>query len=199
MDKLGVYLQILLVALHYTTSSASTAAMNYVTASCNTTRYPSLCVRCLSSYADSIQGNDLKLAKAAISVSLNNANSTTAYISKLAASSGLKPNIYQAVKDCVNNMNNCVSSLNQSVQELERMGQFRGQSFEWHMSNMKTWVSSALTNQNTCSRGFSDGSVDGPVKDAVVRRMSYVTQLTSNALALVNRFALRHKAGTHMP
>ncbi|KAL4565613.1 hypothetical protein LXL04_029715 [Taraxacum kok-saghyz] len=192
------FMRVLLI----TTIHASTdpAAMNYVTTSCKITRYSSLCIRCLSKYADSIQGNDLKLAKSAISVSLYNANSTTAYILKLAASSGLKPTMSQAVKDCVNNMNNCVSSLSQSIQELEKMAQFKGESFEWHMSNIKTWVSSALTNQNTCGRGFSDGSVvDGPVKDAVVRRMKYVAQLTSNALALVNRFALRHKAGTHMP
>nr|XP_043627423.1 pectinesterase inhibitor 9-like isoform X2 [Erigeron canadensis]XP_043627424.1 pectinesterase inhibitor 9-like isoform X2 [Erigeron canadensis] len=175
--------------------------MNYVSASCRTTRYPSLCVRCLSKYASSIQQNDQRLAKTAISVSLANAKSTSAYISKLANSTGLNPVVYQAVKDCVNSMNNCVSSLNQSVQEFGQMGQFRSQStFEWHMSNVQTWVSSALTNQNTCSRGFSDASMDGPVKAAVIRRMNYVSELTSNALALVNRFALRHKAGrTHIP
>ncbi|KAF5816208.1 putative pectinesterase [Helianthus annuus] len=201
MVKLEFYLLVLLISYHYTTSNAATnaTAMNYVNASCRNTRYPALCVRCLQRYANSIQGNDQKLAKAAISVSLNNAKSTAAYISKLSESSGIKPSVYQAVNDCLNNMNNCVPSLNQSVQELGKMAQFRGQNFEWHMSNVETWVSSALTNQNTCARGFSDGSMDGPVKDAVIRRMNYLSQLTSNALALINRFALKHKAGTHMP
>ncbi|KAI7746534.1 hypothetical protein M8C21_004676 [Ambrosia artemisiifolia] len=200
MVKLEIYLLVLLISHHYTTSNAAndTAATNYVSASCRTTRYAALCVRCLQRYASSIQGNDQMLAKVAISISLNNARSTTAYVSKLAESSGLKPSVYQAVKDCVNNMNSCVPSLNQSVQELGKMAQFRGQNFEWHMSNVETWVSSALTNQNTCTRGFSDGSMDGHVKDAVIRRMDYLSQLTSNALALVNRFALKHKAGTHM-
>lgn len=194
---------LLLITLHCNASNATndTAAVSYVTASCKTTRYPSLCVRCLSKYAGSIQQNDQQLARAAISVSLNNAKSTASYVSKLANYSGLNPTVHQAVIDCVNNMNNCVPSLNQSVQELRQIAHFRSQSsFEWHMSNVKTWVSSALTNQNTCARGFSaDGSMDGPVKDAVTRRMDYVAQLTSNALALVNRFALRHKAGTHTP
>ncbi|KAI3505194.1 hypothetical protein L1887_27158 [Cichorium endivia] len=201
MYKIAASLQLFLIALQYTTSDAAAdpTAVNYVTTSCRTTRYPSLCVRCLSRYATSIQGNDQKLAKAAISVSLNNANSTAGYISKLATSAALKPSVYQAVKDCVNNMNNCVTSLYQSAQELQKMAQSRGQNFEWHMSNAETWVSSALTNQNTCARGFSDGSIDGPVKDAVIRRMNYVAQLTSNALALVNRFALRHKARIHVP
>ncbi|PWA51135.1 pectin methylesterase inhibitor [Artemisia annua] len=203
MDKLVVSLLVLLTTLHCTTSNAATdpAASNYVNASCQTTRYPSLCISCLSRYASSIQQNDQRLAKAAISVSLNNAKSTTLYISKLANSSGLKPAVHQAVKDCVNSMNNCVPSLNQSVHELGQMTQYRSQSsFDWHMSNVQTWVSSALTNQNTCARGFSsDGSMDGPVKNAVIRRMNYLSQLTSNALALVNRFAVRHRAGTHVP
>ncbi|XP_024958718.1 pectinesterase inhibitor 9-like [Cynara cardunculus var. scolymus] len=200
MNTLQFYLLVLLIILQYTTGNAADpAAMNYVTASCKTTRYPSLCVRCLSTYARSIQGNDQLLAKAAISVSLNNAKSAAAYVTKLSRSSGLKPREFQAMKDCVNGMNSCVPSLNQSVLELAKMARLTGQNFEWHMSNVETWVSSALTNQNTCARGFSDGSMNGPVKDAVIRRMSYVAQLTSNALALVNRFALRHKAGTHLP
>ncbi|KAI3756508.1 hypothetical protein L1987_56329 [Smallanthus sonchifolius] len=201
MGKLEFYLLVLLISHYYTASNAATnsTAMSYVSSSCRKTRYPALCVRCLSRYAGSIQGNDQQLAKAAITVSLSNAKSTAAYVSKLADSSRLKPSVYQAVKDCINNMNNCVPSLNQSVQELGKMAQFRGQNFEWHMSNVETWVSSALTNQNTCASGFSDGSIDGPVKDAVIKRMNYLAQLISNALALINRFALRHKAGTHMP
>ncbi|KAK9059242.1 hypothetical protein SSX86_021861 [Deinandra increscens subsp. villosa] len=194
------YLLVLLLTTHQSIiTAANPATMNYINASCRNTRYPALCVRCLSRYASSIQGNDLELAKAAISVTLNNAKSTADYVSKLAGSSGLKPSAYQTLKDCNNNMNNCVQSLSQSVQELAKMGQFRGQNFEWHMSNVETWVSSALTNQNTCSRGFSDGSMDGPVKEGVTRRMNYLAPLTSNALALINRFALRHKPRTHTP
>ncbi|KAK1430556.1 hypothetical protein QVD17_13377 [Tagetes erecta] len=199
MVKLHFYLLVLLITHQHTTTNAVTdpTAMTYVTSSCRTTRYPALCVRCLSRYAGSIQGNDQQLAKAAISVSLTNAKSTAAYVSKLAGSTRLKPSVSQALNDCINNMNNCVPSLNQSVQELGTMARFTGQNFEWHKSNVETWVSSALTNQNTCARGFADRSMDGAVKDAVVKRMNYLAQLTSNALALVNRFALRHKAGRY--
>ncbi|KAI3741743.1 hypothetical protein L1987_59417 [Smallanthus sonchifolius] len=114
------------------------------------------------------------LQKQPLQVSLSNAKST-------AESPRLKPSVYQAVKDCINNMNNCVPSLNQSVQELGNMSQFRGKNFEWHTEEPV--------------KGFSDGSMDGLVKGAMIRRMNYLAQLTSNALALVNRFALRHKAG----
>lgn len=203
--SVGLYLLVLVVTLRYTTTvngrAASPTAMDLIRASCKTTLHASLCVRCLSSYAGSIKGSnaDHLLAKAAISVSLNNTKSASVFISKLGRVSGIKPREYQAVKDCISTMTNSVASLSQSVQELDQMARTRGHDFEWHMSNAETWVGSALTNQNICSRGFTDRSLNGPVKDAVIKRMVYVSQVTSNALALVNRFAVRHRKGIHKP
>ncbi|KAI3813026.1 hypothetical protein L1987_17739 [Smallanthus sonchifolius] len=188
---------VIIIGCTTTTSGAPTpTSMDFIKASCKTTLHPPLCVRCLSAYAGSIQGSDHRLAKAAVTVSLNEAKSAASFISKLARVSGIKPREYQAVKDCISTMANSVASLSQSVQELEQMARTTGQAFEWHMSNLETWVGSALTNQNICSRGFV---VNGRVKDAVTKRMVYVSQVTSNALALVNRFAVRHRKGIHKP
>ncbi|KAI7749643.1 hypothetical protein M8C21_010519 [Ambrosia artemisiifolia] len=198
MEKLGFYLLLIATLLGYTTAARATspAPTDFIKASCKTTLHPPLCVRCLSTYAHTIQGSDHRLAKAAVTVSLNEAKSAAAFIYKLARLSGIKPREHQAVRDCVSTMTNSVSSLSQSVQELERMARIKGQDFEWHMSNVETWVGSALTNQNICSRGFT---MNGHVKDVVTKRMVYVSQVTSNALALVNRFAVRHRKGIHKP
>ncbi|GJR69212.1 pectinesterase inhibitor 9-like protein [Tanacetum coccineum] len=74
---------------------------------------------------------------------------------------------YQALNDCDSSMASCVTSLTESVQEIRKMAQFTGQDFIWHMSNVQTWVSSALTNQDTCTDGFSDSSMNGQLKDDV--------------------------------
>ena len=79
------------------------------------------------------------------------------------------------------------------------MGKFSGKNFDWHMNSVQTWVSSALTNQNTCTGGFYDSSMNGKVKDALNKKMTSVSQITSNALALVNGFALKHKEVTNKP
>ena len=42
--------------------------------------------------------------------------------------------------------------------------------------------------------GFSGHLMDGNVKAAIKRRFTIVAQVTSNALALVNHFASRHRA-----
>lgn len=199
MDKLLFYLLILLINFQYTTCAITNPTpLDFVKTSCKTTRFPALCLNSLSNYAGSIQQNDQQLAKAAITVSLNTAKSAAAYVSKLAGTANIKPRESQALKDCVNSMSSCVASLTQSVQELRKMAQYKGQNFVWHMNNAQTWVSSALTNQNTCVGGFSDSSMNGQLKDAINKKMSSVSQSTSNALALLNRFSAKHKV-THKP
>ncbi|XP_024993897.1 21 kDa protein-like [Cynara cardunculus var. scolymus] len=197
----SLHLLVLVVTLRCTSVIGATnpTTSEFIRTSCRTTRHPALCVRCLSIYASSIRGSDHQLAKAAVSVSLKDTKAAATFVSKLARTSGIKPREYQAVRDCISTMTNSVLSLTQSVQELAQMGRFKGQAFEWHMSNVETWVASALTNQNMCARGLADGSINGHVKDAITKRMVYVSQVTSNALALLNRFAVRHRKGIHKP
>ncbi|PSS04079.1 Pectinesterase inhibitor domain protein [Actinidia chinensis var. chinensis] len=114
--------------------------------------------------------------------------------------SGMKPREYQALRDCVDNMGDTVDQLTRSIRELGRTGKSAGQNFMWHMSNVQTWVSAALTDENTCVDGFAGHAMDGNVKTAIRRRVVSVAQVTSNALALVNRFAARHhQAATVLP
>lgn len=60
------------------------------------------------------------------------------------------------------------------------------ESFRFQMSNVQTWLSAALTDEETCTDGFKDVK-DEPRKDEVCARVDDVKKLTSNALALVNR------------
>ncbi|KAI8030579.1 hypothetical protein LOK49_LG01G01327 [Camellia lanceoleosa] len=63
-------------------------------------------------------------------------------------------------------------------------GKGKGKDFLWHMSNVETWVSAALTDENTCLDGFSGRALDGNVKASIKARVTNVAQVTSNALAL---------------
>ncbi|CAK9173167.1 unnamed protein product, partial [Ilex paraguariensis] len=154
-----------------------------------------LCVFSVCQVMQTLQQSQRQLAQAALSVSLARAQSTSAFVSRIAKTTGLNPRVYQAVQDCIDNMAYSVDQLNQSVQELGYMGRGNGQDFMWHASNVQTWVSAALTDENTCVNGFADKAMDGNVKAAIKSRVISVAQVTSNALALVNRFATRHRAG----
>ncbi|KAK0587096.1 hypothetical protein LWI29_017263 [Acer saccharum] len=165
---------------------------DFIKKSCKATRYPALCVECLSGYSRAIRQSDHQLAITALSVSLHRAKSAAAFVGKLTKVKGIKRREYQAVKDCIETMGDSIDMLGQSVRELGQVGRRSvGQEFIWHMSNVQTWVSAALTDETTCLDGFSGRYMNGNVKNAIRRRVTHISQVTSNALALVNRFATK--------
>ncbi|XP_048131982.1 21 kDa protein-like [Rhodamnia argentea] len=179
-------------------SSQATAAprTDFIKSSCRSTHYPSLCVQCLSGYAPSIQQDPRQLARAALQVSLARAQSAATYVAQLSRLQGITPRESQAVQDCVQNVGDSVSRLSRSIDELGQMGGGQGaagEAFDWHMSNVQTWVSGALTDENTCFDGFARPGMDGKAKSAVRGRLVEVAQVVSNALALVDRFGSRHR------
>ncbi|KAE8705247.1 21 kDa protein [Hibiscus syriacus] len=169
--------------------AASSHASNFIKSSCSTTKYPALCIQSLAAFAPSIQQSPRQLAQTALSVSLDRARATQAFVSKMRKFKGLKKREYEAIKDCIEEMSEGVDRLSKSVQELKHMGQAKGQDFLWHISNVETWVSAALTDENTCFDGFAGKGLDGKVKASIRRRVINVAQVTSNALSLVNQFA----------
>ncbi|CAI9093792.1 OLC1v1029370C1 [Oldenlandia corymbosa var. corymbosa] len=167
----------------------------FIKEACRATRYYLLCIQCLTPFSKIVKQSERQIARVALAVSLGKARSAAVFVTKLASAKRLQPREYQALKDCMNNMADSVDQLNQSMQEMGRVNnRLAGQDFIWRMSNVQTWVSAALTDQNTCSDGFSGRYLYGAKFKVIVRRrVLYVAQVTSNALALVNRFASRYR------
>ncbi|XP_020257166.1 uncharacterized protein LOC109833772 [Asparagus officinalis] len=73
-----------------------------------------------------------------------------------------------------------------SEAEIRRLGTEEGmEKAAWRVSNARTWMSAALTNEETCTDGF-DGEERGTVEEDVCGRVGTVKELSSIALALVN-------------
>ncbi|KAG9132455.1 hypothetical protein Leryth_008384 [Lithospermum erythrorhizon] len=173
-----------------TTSAATEATTSFIKSKCSSTTYPSLCFQSLSSHASTIQTSQHQLVQTALSVSLERAQSTQSYMNKLGKFKGLKAIEYAAIKDCIEEMSDDVDRLSKSVKELKSMGKdTKGADFIWHMSNIETWVSAALTDGTTCMDGFSGKSMNGRIRSSIKTRITHVAQVTSNALSLVNQYA----------
>ncbi|XXG75935.1 hypothetical protein AAC387_Pa08g0399 [Persea americana] len=155
----------------------------FIRTSCQVTKYPRLCFNSLAAYASTIQTSPMELAHVALSVSLLNLQSTSATLSRILASQGLKPREVGAIKDCIENICDSVDELNKSLKEMDYL---KGPDFEFHMSNLQTWVSAAMTGEDTCMDGVSGYNMNGNVKNAVRSCVVKDTKLTSNALALIN-------------
>nr|QIR83199.1 pectin methylesterase inhibitor 5 [Cunninghamia lanceolata] len=190
MDSSTVLSRLLIMA----TILSSTAAINpqcgdFVTSSCKMTPYPDVCVASLCSYSASLKckKRQPELVKAAVNVSLGNAQNMTAWAVTLSKkSNGLNKKERAALDDCVENFGDTSDQIHQSLGELKHL---RPGTFKFQMSNVQTWMSAALTNEDSCLDGFQGVGGDGRVKRLVQGQVQYDSKLISNALALVNWLA----------
>ncbi|KAJ9164070.1 hypothetical protein P3X46_023685 [Hevea brasiliensis] len=157
---------------------------DFIKTSCEVTRYPDLCYQSLSAYDSTIQDDPTQLANAALNVTLQSAESTSNMVLNMSKAHNLRPKGAGPIRDCVENMKDSVDELQQS---LVAMKDLEGPDFEIKMSNIQTWVSAALTDEDTCMDGFEGNAMNGKVKDTIRSYIERVAQLTSNALALINK------------
>ncbi|MCD9646118.1 hypothetical protein HAX54_035670 [Datura stramonium] len=160
---------------------------DFIKTSCEKTLYPKLCIETLSPYSNSIQTSPMELANSALTVSLKGAKSTTSKISKMSKEESLGPAETHALTDCVENMEDSVDELQKSLLEMKNLN---GPDFEEKMGNVMTWVSAALTDEDTCMDGFQENpAMNQKVKATIRSYILNVAQLTSNALALTKNLS----------
>ncbi|XP_073287734.1 21 kDa protein [Primulina huaijiensis] len=174
-------------------ANSTVNATDYIRTSCHTTQYPDLCYSSLVSYADSVQENPARLARVAIGVSLSRANRLAVYVRNLTSRGdyGPDPRSGAALHDCFSVFGDAVDQMRGSLDQMRRL-KGEGEELAFEMSNVQTWMSAALTNEETCTDGFEDVA-DGPMKTDVCDRVVKVKKVTSNALALVNSFVANSK------
>ncbi|KAK6931613.1 Pectinesterase inhibitor domain [Dillenia turbinata] len=177
-----------IVAVNSSYSSHANSS-DFIRTSCSATLYPDLCYSSLSGYSSAVQKNPGQLARVAVGLSLSRARRMEAYLSNVSrqADYGAEPRVASAVHDCFSTMSDAVDQIRGSLKQLRHLVP-GAESFRLQMSNVQTWMSAALTNEDTCTDGFEDVP-DGPTKTEVCNRVSRVTKFTSNALALVNNYA----------
>ncbi|KAL6321875.1 hypothetical protein AAG906_035579 [Vitis piasezkii] len=185
--------------------AADKASTEFIRTSCGTTTYPRLCYTSLSAHASVIQTSPKLLADTALAVTLSTARSTSSLMSKMVQSHGLKPREVAAMHDCVEELSDSVDQLRRAMGE---MTQIKGSNFGLMMDDIQTWVSAALTDEDTCTDGFAgnamngnlkttdtctDGfagnAMNGNLKTTVRARVVNMAHMTSNALGLINSYA----------
>ncbi|KAL6220886.1 hypothetical protein ACLB2K_008639 [Fragaria x ananassa] len=178
-------LSILLLLLSHSSAARkpTSTTSHLVRTSCQHASYPNLCLHTLST---SPAQTPRDLAQAAVAVSLSRARKVSAFLSQLShtsSSSSSTPKRQRvALGDCVEQVSDSVDELKRTLEELHHLHE---ETFRWQMSNAQTWVSAALTNDDTCLDGFQE--VDGEVKADVKRKITNAARVTSNALYMINR------------
>ncbi|KAI3787093.1 hypothetical protein L1987_41299 [Smallanthus sonchifolius] len=160
-------------------SATVTPSSDLVRSSCPHATFPKVCVHTLSLYKGPAT-TPRELAQAAIKVSISRASKASEYLSRLQKEADRREK--GALKDCASQIADSVDDLRNTLSELKEL---RRGTFRWQMSNAKTWVSAALTNEGTCLDGFKE--IEGSVPSDIKRKLTNVAKVTSNALYLINR------------
>ncbi|PKA54186.1 21 kDa protein [Apostasia shenzhenica] len=162
----------------------------YILLSCNVTRFPDLCAKSLVVYAPAVRRSPRRLAQAALAVTEDRALAASSFVRGMSVG-GRKTTRGSldggAVRDCVETLADGVDRLRRSLKEMGRLGRYGSSNFSWHLSNVQTWVSAALTDDNTCLDSLSQDRSAAVVRLQIRRQIVHVARLTSNALALINR------------
>ncbi|KAG6468754.1 21 kDa protein-like [Zingiber officinale] len=182
-----------------TTSPSLNGHTQFIRSRCNLTHYPDLCFSSLSSYAAAVSGSLPELARVAANVTLARIHVFRTHVSALrrGGSGEVLGRAAAALRDCAEQMGDAADQVYRTSNELRGVEALVGMEVTWRVSNAQTWMSAALTNEESCSDGFhevaaasSDGSGGGgsgiDVETDICRRVMRVKQYTSNALALVN-------------
>ncbi|XP_076914203.1 pectinesterase inhibitor 10-like, partial [Bidens hawaiensis] len=157
--------------------------VEFIRTSCGSTTYPTLCFNSLSTRANAIQTSPKLLAQTALSITLDMTRTTSSSMVTLSQAHGMAPQQVAAMKDCIELMSDSAYNLKQSLEEMTRPG---SKDSGLVMNDIQTWVSSAMTDEDTCVEGFKD---DPKMKSVVRGKIVNVAHLTSNALALINNYA----------
>ncbi|KAJ4829966.1 hypothetical protein Tsubulata_025442 [Turnera subulata] len=170
----------------------SRAAAAYIQASCNKTSYPALCMHYLSMYANSSTiPSPLQLTQVALSVSLNRAQSTSSYISKVLRATKGKER--QILEDCLDLIGFSTDSLGDSIREVHALVSPRTPSDDvlWHISNVETWVCDAMDCVTDCTDGGPDEK-KRKFKGTMKRKLLNAEQSVTIVLDLFDQYAGRY-------
>ncbi|KAK8656182.1 hypothetical protein V6N13_108739 [Hibiscus sabdariffa] len=155
---------------------------SFIKSACNSTTYPKICYQTLSPSASAIKTDPYKLCNISMSVTLNATYKASSSIGSLSKTKGLSPSEKQIVGDCAETTNDAIDELQQS---LEALANLQGSDHKAGvMSDLKTWVSAALTDEYTCTDEIEEQKVRKAVKNTINKNVMYLAKLTSNCLAL---------------
>ncbi|XVF32778.1 hypothetical protein REPUB_Repub17cG0111900 [Reevesia pubescens] len=185
MANANVYLTLLLLlCLLKSGQSATKAENNYVQDACTVTRYRALCINTLAPFSSIAKTSPSKWARAGVSVTIGETKSVARYLMKVKNYREMRGRYKIPLSDCIECFQNAIDELHGSLGVLRKLS---ARNFYAQMEDLTTWLSAALTDQDTCLDGFENprGKQAKMLRNRVLRSSYF----TSNALALVNKLA----------
>ncbi|XVE64392.1 hypothetical protein DITRI_Ditri07aG0097400 [Diplodiscus trichospermus] len=150
-----------------------------ISKTCSKTRFPDLCVNSLLEFPGSLTASEQDLVHISFNMTLQHF-SKALYSTTSFSYLQMDPLVRSAYDDCLELLDDSIDALSSSLTSIipSEDGNNKGGSNQ----DVMTWLSAALTNQDTCTEGF-DG-VNGAVKDQVAAALKDLSELVSNCLSI---------------
>lgn len=170
---------------HKNNHNNSSTSHTILKSSCSNTRYPDLCFSAIASVPGAT--NNLASQKDVIEVSLNLTTTTVQHnfftVKKLIATKNLTKREKTALHDCLETIDETLDELHETLEDLKKYPTKK--SLSQHADDLKTLMSAAMTNQETCLDGFSHDGADKEVRKALLAGQVHVEKMCSNSLAMI--------------
>jgi len=157
---------------------------NYVQDACTVTRYRDICVRTLASFSSTAKRSPSKWARAGVSVTIGEVKNVTQDLIALKKQGVMKGMDMIALSDCIECFEEAVDELYKSLNVLRNLCK---STFRIQMGDLNTWISAALTDEDTCLDGFE--GIEGKQVELLRKWVLNASYVTSNALALASKLA----------
>ncbi|CAI8596331.1 unnamed protein product [Vicia faba] len=158
---------------HHTESQTPLNSPDSLRSICNVTHFPGSCFTALSPSSQNLT-NPNSILKLSILASVDELTKLT---------SSLKDNSdNQALDDCKELIDDAVSRLNESVSAIPDGAVTLT---DGKIKDIQTWVSAALTDQQTCVDGLEEVGISLETVEKVKKMMQKSNEYTSNSLAIV--------------
>lgn len=149
-----------------------------ISKTCRFARYPTLCVTSLLDFPDALNASERDLVHVTLNMTLRHV-SRALYDASAIANVNMDIHARSAYEDCMELLDDSMSQLSKSLVVLGGPAAKGFSSDE----DVLTWLSAALTNQDTCSDGL-DGVADSYVRQQMVGYLKDLSELISNSLAI---------------
>lgn len=155
-----------------------------ISRACSKTRFPSLCVNSLVEFPGALTATEEDLVHISFNMTLQRL-SKALYASSGISYLAMDPLSRSAYDGCLELLDDSIDALSRSLTSVApSMAGGSAKPISGASSqDVVTWLSAALTNQDTCGEGF-DGVAGGSVKSHMAESLRDLSELLSNCLAI---------------
>ncbi|KAF7136212.1 hypothetical protein RHSIM_Rhsim08G0244800 [Rhododendron simsii] len=165
----------------------SSSTHSIVKSSCSSTFYPDLCYSTIAN-APELGNKAISTPKDVIMMSLNATKTAVVKnyfaVKTLLKKKGLTGREKTALHDCLETIDETLDEIRKAKEDLNQYPSFNN-SLTRNADDLKTLLSAAITNQETCLDGFFYDKADKKVRESLMGGQLHVEKMCSNALAMI--------------